>query len=735
MDLLLVLLCAAAHAGPLPFDLAYRTRQLTRQDVPSPSPDGRFIAYAVLTPPGSNERFLPNGTPGESEGSRIHISETESGRTWDACPEQANCWRPSWSPDSSRLAFYSDKDGRPRLWIHSLAERESRRASKTIVKPKLWWGDQPRWSPDGKRVFIPAGEERPAAPDARKPESIIVRLSGPDVKEDKSPAESFYMDENASSLAVIEAATGKTRMLVSSAAAPAPSVLRVSPSGRWVSYTSVYRLVASTGEEMVSDLAVVPSTGGVTRVVARDLKHQAFDFLGQDNYQWHPSDDRLVYWKDGKAWLVDLRGGQPASPQELGPELGGLEPYPLLFSMDGLGLLVGTKDGLASIPLGGGPARKLPVPWDSPGVLRAGDGTFYQPEPGACLISGSSDGERTLARLDLSAGDIRALWKGNGRISTARASKTDGFFAVYTDSQTSPDIRWFPGDLSSSRRLTRIEPGLDSVPTGVSEYFETQVPRPDGSTITVRSAVVLPVGSKRREKLPAVVVVYPGVNLSHAAREFGGGDAGQVPALLFTSRGYAVLLTDIPLKRQDGQPVREAVDMLLPQLRRAAELGYIDPGRLALLGHSYGGYMAAAIASRTQDFRAVVSISGDYDLGAHYGMTRKDGTSFGVNWSESGQGRMGVPPWADPKRYIENSPYYQADKIQAALLMIKGDQDDFGEVQDAQRMFTAMRRLGKTAQLAVYPGEGHEPKLWSVAHGTDAAERIAAFVERYLSRP
>ena len=65
--------------------------------------------------------------------------------------------------------------------------------------------------------------------------------------------------------------------------------------------------------------------------------------------------------------------------------------------------------------------------------------------------------------------------------------------------------------------------------------------------------------------------------------------------------------------------------------------------------------------------------------------------------------------------------------------MIKGDQDDFGEVQDSQRMFTAMRRLGKTAQLAVYPGEGHELKLWSVAHAADAAQRIASFVEKHLA--
>ena len=37
--------------------------------------------------------------------------------------------------------------------------------------------------------------------------------------------------------------------------------------------------------------------------------------------------------------------------------------------------------------------------------------------------------------------------------------------------------------------------------------------------------------------------------------------------------------------------------MLLPQVYRAAELGYIDINRVSVAGHSYGGYRATALVS------------------------------------------------------------------------------------------------------------------------------------------
>src|SRR3546814_13190920 len=76
-----------------------------------------------------------------------------------------------------------------------------------------------------------------------------------------------------------------------------------------------------------------------------------------------------------------------------------------------------------------------------------------------------------------------------------------------------------------------------------------------------------------------------------------------------------------------------------------------------------------------------------------------EGLNFGALWSEGGQGRMGVPPWRDPQRYIDNSPLFWAHQIETPLLLIHGDLD-FVNVNEAEQLFAALhrseeRRVGK----------------------------------------
>src|SRR3546814_14440704 len=83
-----------------------------------------------------------------------------------------------------------------------------------------------------------------------------------------------------------------------------------------------------------------------------------------------------------------------------------------------------------------------------------------------------------------------------------------------------------------------------------------------------------------------------------------------------------------------------------------------------------------------------------------------EGLNFGALWSEGGQGRMGVPPWRDPQRYIDNSPLFWAHQIETPLLLIHGDLD-FVNVNEAEQLFAALHRPGQDAHLVRYWGEGH----------------------------
>ena len=49
-------------------------------------------------------------------------------------------------------------------------------------------------------------------------------------------------------------------------------------------------------------------------------------------------------------------------------------------------------------------------------------------------------------------------------------------------------------------------------------------------------------------------------------------------------------------------------------------------------------------------------------------------------------------------------------------------------------MFVALKRLGRTAQLAVYEGQGHVISEWEPKQAVDAAERTLDFLRRHLEK-
>ncbi len=756
--------------GALPYDLAFDLHQFLSSTAVAVTADGKRIAWDVRRPPPDsnlNARFLSNGTPTSVVGSRISIADRSSGRTLDVCPG-GNCWRPSWSPDGATLAFYSDSGGPPQLWVYEFARGRARRLSDRTVKAKLWTGDEPRWSPDGRQIHVPLAPEgeyhspvapadRPAAKATPAPGDarVTVLASGSELKaqpaEEKRPAPwaAHFARENLAALASIELRTGRVSVIVPAEATPKPSVLRLSASGRWLTYLSVFKFLTDTSQTSPMDLAVVRASGGTPWALAENLELLS-DYHGF-NYAWHPSEDRLVYLKDKALWLVDFDSGAgPSPPHRLGASLGKLAPTVNWFTRDGKAVVVGIDPwddknyrdirprGFAVVPLDGGTPLRFALDdslWLFRSIVKADERTVWQPD-GASItleLEERATGQRAIVRFDPASGNSTVLWKGLARLDHLTGGGSHEFVVgTYEDLGTPPNLYRFPADFSSKERVSHIEPRLDGVSVGTAEAVETTVPMYDGTLGKARTAILLPAGAKRGDKLPAIVMMYPGSDASRQAAEFGGGSDVTLPTALFTSRGWAVVLASLPLgpSKEAGNPMQEMTDLLLPQLYRLAELGYIDCGRMALTGQSFGGYATAAIISRTNIFRAAVAVSGIYDLPGTYGHMDQNFASFWIGWNEGGQARMGTHPWASFKRYIDNSPYYQADKIFTPLLIVHGS-DDLS-YDDGQKLFTALRRLDRPAQFASYKGQGHVISEWNRAAAVDAARRMVEFYRRNL---
>ena len=65
--------------------------------------------------------------------------------------------------------------------------------------------------------------------------------------------------------------------------------------------------------------------------------------------------------------------------------------------------------------------------------------------------------------------------------------------------------------------------------------------------------------------------------------------------------------------------------------------------------------------------------------------------------------------------------------------MLHGKNDYVYDVSEAKKMFIAMRRLDKTAQLAIYEGEAHSMQAWSFGNAVDAVNRALNFLNKCLN--
>lgn len=259
---------------------------------------------------------------------------------------------------------------------------------------------------------------------------------------------------------------------------------------------------------------------------------------------------------------------------------------------------------------------------------------------------------------------------------------------------------------------------------------------PRGEALT--SWLYLPPQRTPGVRIPLVVTPYPGAVFETAPpEETPPIRHAMTSAQILAGRGYAVLVTSLPVDDRREPTQGLADDVLAIVDAAAAAEPAIDAQRLAVWGHSYGGYAALALAGQSSRFKAVIAVSfvaerfGSY---SPYNLVTAAAPEAGVlfpyfaGYAERGQGRMKVAPWIDPQIYVRGSPMLTADKIKAPVLLIMGGMDkDPGQLAD---MFGALFRQDKDALSVFYPGEGHV--FQSPATIADYYARIFAFLDEHI---
>ncbi len=259
---------------------------------------------------------------------------------------------------------------------------------------------------------------------------------------------------------------------------------------------------------------------------------------------------------------------------------------------------------------------------------------------------------------------------------------------------------------------------------------------------SLKGVVLLPVGYEEGKEYPLVTWVYAGSTFRDTlGNSFEKGSTSSLNPQLFTAHGYAVLFPSMPLK-EDGVASDPYIDLpkgVIAAVDKVIELGIADPKRLAVAGHSYGGYSTYTLVSYTNRFQAAIAMDGDANLLTSYSKFDADQRYWdnaqerreGATWSETSQGRMGEPPWSALWGYLRNSPFFYLDRVNTPLMIIQSDMD-FVPIIHGEEMFSGLYRLGKTARFVRYWGEGHVPA--SPANVRDMWNRIYQWLDEYLAQ-
>jgi dipeptidyl aminopeptidase/acylaminoacyl peptidase len=196
----------------------------------------------------------------------------------------------------------------------------------------------------------------------------------------------------------------------------------------------------------------------------------------------------------------------------------------------------------------------------------------------------------------------------------------------------------------------------------------------------------------------------------------------------FTSRGYFVFLPDIVY--EIGNPGSSAVDCVVSATKKVVDIeSSIDSTRIGLIGHSYGGYETDYIITQTNMFKTAIAGAAitDYVSGYLYvsDMQRPNFWHY-----EFGQLRIGKSLYEDYQGYLRNSPIYHAEKVHTPLLLWAGEQDYHVHYYQSIEFYLALRRLGKTGTMLLYPGEGHV--LLEPIHQEHLTRSIEQWFDYYL---
>ena len=365
--------------------------------------------------------------------------------------------------------------------------------------------------------------------------------------------------------------------------------------------------------------------------------------------------------------------------------------------------------------LASGQTRELAAGWD-----RSAETLVWSKDGKTLYTKADELGQNKLFAIELASGAVTAL-TGPGTVEgftlTAR-----GPVVAHNTLDRPTDLKLV--DASGLKPLTKHNSALlSNLKFGDYEQFSFK----GWNDETVHGYVVKPANYKKGRKYPVAFIVHGGPQGSMGnhfhyrwnPQTYAGAGYAVVFIDFHGSTGYGQAFTDSISGDWGGKPLE---DLQKGWAHALKSYDFLDGNKAAMLGASYGGYMANWIAGAWPDaFKAIVSHCGVFD-------NRSMGYSTEELWFDEWE--MGGTPYEQPANYEEHNPVNLVKNWKTPMLVIHGAKDFRIPLEQGIAAFTALQRRGVPSQLLVFPDENH----WVLKpqNSVQWHETVEAWLAKYL---
>jgi dipeptidyl aminopeptidase/acylaminoacyl peptidase len=551
---------------------------------------------------------------------------------------------PRWRPDGQVLAYLFAQQ----VWTHS-ADSEERQVTDLPAGVSSY-----AWSPDGSWLAVTANVPLGAAPLASTAGlHHITRLK---YKSDGLG----YIYESRPQLFVVEVATGEARQITDSPFGA--ESLAWAPDGRHIGFITAPADPDGTWERQI---VTVPSDGGPLEVICTAV--------GAQDLSWSPD------------------GGQVAFRAAC-------QPYDPSVSF-----------GLWVAPVSGGTPVQVTAGFDRfVGNDRTMSDTLWGkvPQGGAWSADGrelyfvaADHGENTVCAVSAAGGPVRRLNRAEPAMVVANFSycPTTGTFVAAAATPLLPGDLW---RLPAGERLTHVN---DDWLTAVDLAQPERLGWTGGDGAPCEGWVLKPPGFDPARTYPAILYIHGGPYRQHGMTFFH-------ELQLLAAGGYVVFYPNPRGSQGYGQEFAHGIhgdwgrldyaDLMAGVDRLLAE-GYVDVDRLGVTGGSYGGYLTNWIVTQTNRFKAAVT---DRSLSNLYSFAGTADVAF--SFAEPIFGSVWEPDQV--ARMLDRSPITHVRNVQTPVLILHQMEDHCCALEQAEQFYMALKRLGRTVEMVLFPGASHE---------------------------